>query len=254
MDHPNAGAFVDCPVVHHFDECGWRGFFVTDPCAAEMQHKPSDICAGQSPVNPMWLATEGGGAEGTPGYLAHAARDQADRFYNESTPTWWIPGRYYDLRDTWCTFYLKEIAPITVAPGYTPHLFACAYMPNGIPGPDARLCCWHIAEPLMIGQGEWAYNEIHVANDPSEWVNYYLADDADTLDGTLAHCGFIGWMYYSSDKRDYPYRPVQGTGVMGWKSVRATGILGWDEMRYNLKAADFEDLRAGRPLKNALVL
>ena len=62
----------------------------------------------------MWLATEGGGAEGPAGYLAHTAKD-SDEFYNESTPTWWIPGRYYDLRDTWSTFYLKEIEPITVA-------------------------------------------------------------------------------------------------------------------------------------------
>ena len=97
--------------------------------------------------------------------LGMLTRDQADRLYNESTPTWWIPGRYYDLRDTWCTFYLKEIEPITVSPGFTPHLFTCAYLPGGIPGPDARLCCWHVAEPLTIGKGEWAYNEVFVANE-----------------------------------------------------------------------------------------
>jgi hypothetical protein len=30
--------------------------------------------------------------------------------------------------------------------------------------------------------------------------------------------------------------------------------MGWDEMVYNLKDSDLEDLRAGRPLKHALVL
>jgi hypothetical protein len=240
LSYPNAGVFVDGPVVHHFDQCGWRGY---RPGAQEMKQKPWDICkGGDVPLDPMWLATEGGGAEGTPGYLAHAGHDD-DEFYNESTPTWWIPGRYYDLRDTWCTFYLKEIEPITVASGYKPCLFLAAYMPRGLPRPNHRLSCWYLPEPLQVGKGEWAYNEIHLANDPSRWITYYSIDAADTLDAVLAHCGFIGWMYLNDAIEDHPYR-----------GVNATGVLGWDEMRYNLKAADLEDLRAGRPLKNALEL
>jgi hypothetical protein len=242
MDHPNARAFVDCPVVHHFDQPGWRASFVTEASAVEMQRMPSDICAGQSPLDPMWLATEGGGAEGTPGYLAQRAED-SDEFYNESTPTWWIPGRYYDLRDTWCTFYLKELSPITVAPGYKPCLFVAAYMPKGLPRPNHRLSCWYLPDALKVGKGEWAYNEIHLVNDPSQWINYHSTDAADTLDEVLAHCGFIGWMYMSPDKPERPFTGVHGNGVMGW-----------DEMRFNLKDADLEDLRAGRPLMNALVL
>lgn len=238
MDCPNAGVFVDGPVVHHFDQCGWRGY---RPGAREMQQKPWDICAGQSPLDPMWLTTEGG-AEGRPGYLAHKAHD-ADEFYNESTPTWWIPGRYYDLRDTWCTFYLKEIEPITVVPGYRPCLFVAAYMPKGLPRPDHRLSGWYIPEPLKVGKGEWAYNEIHLVNDPSKWINYHSADPADTLDEVLAHCGFIGWMYMNDARKGQPSH-----------GVRATGVMGWDEMRYNLKPSDMKDIRAARPLKNALEL
>ncbi|MGH2558685.1 MAG: hypothetical protein ACRDJH_06445 [Thermomicrobiales bacterium] len=239
MAHPSAGVFVDGPVVHHFDECGWRGY---RPGAKEMQQKPWDICASQATLDAMWLATEGGGAEGTPGYIAQSAAN-ADEFYNESTPTWWIPGRYYDLRDTWCSFYLKEIEPITVAPGYRPCLFIAAYMPKGLPRPHHRLSCWYLPDTLAIGKGEWASNEIHLANDPSRWVNYHSADAADTLDEVLAHCGFIGWMYMSEAKTNQPFQGVQ-----------ANGVIGWDEMRFNLKDPDLEDLRAGRALKNALEL
>ena len=60
-----------------------------------------------------------GGANGTPGYTALEAYD-AQEFYAESTPIWWAPGRTFDLRNTWTTFYLKELEPIRVAPGYEP--------------------------------------------------------------------------------------------------------------------------------------
>lgn len=239
MDHPSAAVLVDGPVVHHFDQCGWRGY---RPGAKEMQQNPWDICAGQSPLDPMWLATDGGGAEKTSGYLAQAARG-ADEFYNESTPTWWIPGRYYDLRDTWCTFYLKEIEPISVAPGYKPYLFIAAYMPMGLPRPNHRLSCWYIPEKLKVGRGEWALNEIFLSSDASKWINYHSSDGRDTLDDVLAHCGFIGWMYMNDAKKDQPFRGVQATGVMGW-----------DEMRFNLEEADMADLHAGRPLRNVLEL
>jgi hypothetical protein len=239
VDHPSSAVFVDGPVVHHFDSCGWRGY---RPGAKEMQQIPTDICGGQAPADPMRLATEGGGAEGTPGYIIQSAHD-ANEFYCESTPTWWIPGRYYDLRDTWCSFYLKEFESITVAPGYRPCLFVAAYMPSGLPRPNHRLSCWYIPEPLRIGQGEWAFNEIHLTNDPDRWINYHSIDAADTLDEVLAHCGFIGWMYMSDT----------ATGSAG-QGVQANGAIGWDEMRYNLKDTDLEDMRAGRPLKNVLEL
>ena len=64
----------------------------------------------------------------------------------------------------------------------------------------------------------------------------------DTLDETLAHCGFIGWMYLNENVKPEPYRGVHGFGT-----------IGWDEFHYNLKPSDFEDLRAGRPLKHAVV-
>jgi len=238
VDHPNADAFVNGPVVHHFDSCGWRGY---RPGAKEMQQIPWDICAGQSPLDPMWLASDGG-AEGSSGYLAQRA-EASDEFYNESTPTWWIPGRYYDLRDTWCSFYLKELEPISVTEGYIPYLFIAAYMPGGLPRPNHRLSCWYLREPLEVGKGEWAFNERRLVNDPARWVNYHSADPGDTLDEVLAHCGFIGWMYLQS-----------GIGTRGYTGVNATGVIGWDEMRFNMTDDDRADLQEGRPLRNALVL
>jgi hypothetical protein len=239
MAHLNLDTYIDGPVVHHFDEPGWRAY---RPGAWEMKQKPWDTCAGQSPLDPMWLATEGGGANGTSGYMAHRAVD-SDEFYNESTPTWWIPGRYYDLRDTWTSFYLKEIEPITVADGYKPYLFIAAYMPAGLPRPNHRLSCWYLPQELTVGQGEWALNELKLVNDQNTWVQYHCSDTEDTLDEVLSHCGFIGWMYFDPSKPVGAYLGVHGNGVMGW-----------DEMVYNLKDSDLEDLRAGRPLKHALVL
>ncbi len=237
---PNADVMFDGPVVHHFDQPGWRGW---RPGAKEMAVKPWDILAAQSLLDQIELVTGGGGANGSSGYVRQIGND-SDEFYCESTPTWWIPGRYYDLRDSWCTFYLKELEPITVAPGYNPCMFIAAYMPEGLPRENHRLSCWYMPPTLKVGKGEWAYNEVKLANDPSKWVQYGRNNPPeDTLDTTLAHCGFIGWMYMTDADVPHPY-----TGV------HATGVIGFDEMCFNLKDSDLADLKAGRPLKRALVL
>jgi hypothetical protein len=238
-DYEYDALFRDGPVVHTFDRPGWgawrpgRGFF---------HLQPTDTCKSMSPEDSCYYGTEGGGADGTPRYLAQDAND-ADQFYAESAPTWWIPGRFYDLRDTWATMYLKEVKPVTVAPGYTCNLFIAAYMPSGLPRVGHRLCCWYMRKPLTVGKGEWAYNQVYVANDPGVWTMYSKNNPPeDTLDETLAHCGFIGWMYLNDQATSEPYRGVHGHGTVGW-----------DEFRYNLKRSDLDDLKAGRPLANALV-
>jgi hypothetical protein len=231
-DYQHAHVFVDGPVIHHFDHYGWGAW---RPGRTWLKEYATDICKSMSPVDTCRYSTEGGGAENTPGYLSLTV-ENADEFYAESAPTWWIPGRYYDLRDTWAAFHLKEIEPIRVAPGYEPHLFIAAYMPKGLP--RTRLSCWYLYEPLKVGKGEWVYQEVHLTTDERKWGNYYTANPTeDTLAEVLSHCGFIGWMYMK-DK--------------AFTGVQATGTMGWDEVRYNLKAADLEDLHAGRPLKNAL--
>jgi len=237
-DYEHDHIFVDGPVVHHFDRPGWGAW---RPGRTFFHGQPTDICKSMSPVDSCYFGTDGG-ANGTPGYLAQDA-DDADEFYAESAPTWWIPGRFYDLRDTWCVQYLKEIAPVRVAPGYQCRIFIAAYMPKGLPRKNHRLSCWYLKEPLQIGRGEWAYNEHLLVNDPSKWVNYHsLNPQEDTLDEVLAHCGFIGWMYTSDEREKQAYKGVHGNGT-----------IGWDAFHFNLKRADLQDLKAGRPLKNSLV-
>ena len=231
-ESPNATAFVDGPVIHHFEEFGLRAY---RPDSRYLIRNPLDSCKSM-PLDACYLATEGGGAEDTPGYLALEAYD-AFEFYAESTPVWWIPGRLYDLRDTWATFYLKEITPITVAAGFAPHLFIAAYVPHSRE-PHRRLSGWYLKETLHVGKGEWAYDEVLLTTDESKWVNYTPNPREDTLDLALAQCGFIGWMYL----KDTLFRGVQATGVMGW-----------DEFKFNLKASDLAAARAGEEIPHALV-
>ena len=189
------------------------------------------------PLDACYLATEGGGAEGTPGYLALEAYD-AFEFYAESTPVWWIPGRLFDLRDTWATFYLKEIAPITVAEGFAPHLFIAAYVPH-TRAANMHLSAWYLKETLSVGKAGWAYNEVLLTHDARKWVNYTTNPPEDTLAQALGQCGFIGWMYL----KDALFRGVQATGTMGW-----------DEFKFNLTAADLAAARAGQELSHALAV
>jgi hypothetical protein len=230
---PAVGAFANRPVVHHFDDRSWRSY---RPGCSELQEHPSEILASQSPLDHVFLATESGGALGTSGYAALPGVD-ADQFYAESTPIWWIPARIYDLRDTWATFYLKEIAPLTVAPGYEPHLFIAANVPTAEVARGFAIDGWYVRAALTVGKGDWAYNEVFLANDPAAWVHY--VDRTDTLEWTLGHCGYVGWMYL----KDKDFR-----------GVHATGVLGWDELCFNLGPGDLERVRAGLPLANALTL
>src|ERR1700674_3899543 len=134
---PNERAFVDGPVIHHFDEHSWRGVRPRrrgpdgQPIGEDLKRNPLDIVKAE-PLDECYLGTEGGGAESTPGYLGLDGVD-ADSFYAESAPIWWTPARMFDLRDTWTTFYLKEVKPISVALGYEPHLFVAAYLPDNHP-------------------------------------------------------------------------------------------------------------------------
>ena len=52
------------PVVHHFDEPSWRAW---RPGFTTLQEHPSEIFASQSPLDQLYLATEGGGALGAQG-------------------------------------------------------------------------------------------------------------------------------------------------------------------------------------------
>jgi hypothetical protein len=233
-EKPNANAFVDGPVIHQFEEPGLRAY---RPDSRYLRSLPLDTCKAM-PLDACYLATEGGGAAGTPGYLALEAYD-AFEFYAESTPVWWIPGRLFDLRNTWTTFHLKEITPITVAPGYQPHLFIAAYVPHSR-APNVHLSAWYMQERLKVGHGAWAYNEVFLTTDPTKWLNYTRnpAEDGG-LDAALGQCGFIGWMYMNG---------------LNFRGVQATGTIGWDEFTFNLTESDLATRRSGGTCEHALVL
>ncbi len=221
------------PVIHHFDERSWR---VWRPGCEELREHPTEYLASQAPLDRLYLATDGGGALGTLGYVAVPAHD-ADQFYAESTPIWWVPSRIYDLRDTWASFYLKAITRIEVADGYTPHLFIAATFPDPQADRGFSIDGWYLARPLEVGQGTWAYNEMHLANDPAQWVQY--VDMPRTLDWTLGHCGFIGWMYRKGKNS---------------RGVAANGTMGWDEFCFNLRQGDLAAVRAGQAPQHARVI
>lgn len=232
-ERPSASAYVDGPVVHHFERPGSRS---TRPDWRHQPLLPLDSIKSM-PLDWAYLATEGGGAEGTPGYLALEAYGALE-FYAESAPIWWIPGRLFDLRNTWTTFYLKEIEPITVAEGWHPHLFIGARVPSL--RQTRRLSAWYLKEPLAVGKGAWARNEVFLTTDVSKWENYTENTDnrpEETLDMTLGQCGFIGWMYLKGHT---------------FRGVNATGVIGWDEFRFNLQSSDLERLRSGKPLDHVL--
>jgi len=227
---PSRDAYTDGPVVHHFEQPGTRA---SRPDMRYQRPFPIDSVKSM-PLDWAYLATDGGGADGTAGYVALEAYDALE-FYAESAPIWWVPGRLFDLRDTWTTFYFKEIEPITVADGWRPHLFAGARVPSL--RHTQRLSAWYLKEPLTTGNGEWTYNEVLLSNDQSKWINYTQNPPEQTLDMTLGQCGFIGWMY------------MKGNAFRG---ANATGVIGWDEFRFNLREHDMQRLRAGLALENVL--
>ena len=167
--------------------------------------------ASQSPLNQMHLARDGGGADGTPGYLALVG-DHSKEFYAEASPRWYRPRVALDLRDTRATLYLKEITKLTVAAGYTPHLFIDDYVES-----ENSYCGWFVREPLRVGRGEWVLNTIDLVNDEKKWQRY---SNTRTLDLVLSRVGFIGLMYFNEARSHL--------------GVDACGILGIDEFRYNL--------------------
>jgi hypothetical protein len=167
--------------------------------------------ASQSPLNQMHLSREGGGAEGTPGYLALVG-DHSREFYAEASPRWYRPRVWLDLRDTRATLYLKEITKLTVAAGFRPHLFIDDYDES-----DNSYCGWFVREPLRLGRGDWAFNSVDLVNDERSWARY---SNTRSLNQVLGNVGFIGVMYFG--------------GSHEYADVDACGILGIDEFRYNI--------------------
>ena len=167
--------------------------------------------ASQSPLNRMHVRLEGGGAAGTPGYLALVG-NHSDAFYAEASPRWYRPRQALDLRDTQATLYLKEITPLTLAAGYCPHLFIDDYDER-----DNGYCGWFVREPLHVGRGEWSFNRVRLRNDERLWQRY---SNKRSLDLVLARVGFIGVMYLGPE--------LKFTGV------DACGVLGIDELCYGV--------------------
>ena len=167
-----------------------------------------------SPENAFRLVQEGGGAEGSRGYLALPG-DDSDQFYVESTPVWWTPTTTFDLRDTGASFYLKELEKVTVAAGYELYLFIAAYIRD-----TKYLTCWRQQKPLVVGQGEWALNRLAIEEDTDQWLCYGCShpEERPDLNYALTHCGFFGIMYQNGCE---------------FRQVHATGVLGLDELRYN---------------------
>ncbi|MBM3265448.1 MAG: hypothetical protein FJY97_18785 [candidate division Zixibacteria bacterium] len=170
--------------------------------------------ASQSPLNVVYQAFEGGGAQDTPGYLALPGA-HADQFYVETTPVWKRPRETHDLRNTRTTFYLKAISPILTEPGYAPHLFIADVVFLDDIEYRHNITGWFVRKPLDIGP-EWTFNTVDLQNDEAMWTCY---GGPHSLDKVLGGTGFIGVMYL----RGIEYR-----------GVNARGVLGLDEFRYNI--------------------
>ena len=166
--------------------------------------------ASQSPLNTIYQSARGGGANGSPGYLALPGQD-SDQFYAESTPAWWTHRTAFDVRGTYATFYLKEIEPISVAEGYRPHLFIAEMIPGD------PITGWYAKTPLTVGASHWALNEVLLLNDEQLWLRYA---GERSLDQVLTRTGFIGVMYLNG---------------VEFRGVGANGVLGIDEFTYHLR-------------------
>ena len=169
--------------------------------------------ASQSPLNAFFLTTEGGGAEGTRGYLALPGA-HSDQFYAEVTPYWESSRRIFDLRDTRTTLCLKALGALRVAQGYRPHLFIDDHDVT-----TNTFCGWYVTSPLAVGE-EWTLNTVDLVNDERLWTRY---SQDRSLDHVLSHVGFIGVMY------------LNGKNYTG---VDACGVLGMDEFRFNIPLTD----------------
>ena len=165
--------------------------------------------ASQSPLNAISQSTIGGGAEGSPGYLSLLGQE-SDQFYVESTPAWWPRRTDFDLRETYASFYLKEIQSVSVNVGYEPHLFIA----DSIPGDP--ITGWYVKKPLEVGVDCWVLNEVSLKNDECLWLCY---SGERSLDQVLSRTGFIGVMYLNG---------------VDFRGVGANGVLGVDEFIYGL--------------------
>ena len=166
--------------------------------------------ASEYPLNSFHICNDGGGANGSEGYLALPAHD-APEFYAESTPQWWEQSTTFDLRGTRASFYLKQIEAITVNEGYRPRLFIADYQRGH------GYCGWDLRRELVVGIDGWAHNEVDLVNDESAWARY---SNERSLDQVLSRVGFIGVRY---------------SVLHGRKGVGATGVLGIDEFSYDLR-------------------
>ena len=177
--------------------------------------------ASQSPLNAVYQTSAGGGAEGTPGYLALPGA-QADQFYVGATPVWHRPREVFDLRDTRASFYLKAITPIQVTEGYAPHLFIADVVFEDDVEYRHNITGWFIRQSLKV-EAAWTFNQVDLLNDEGLWTRYSEAgvpNQGDrSLDRVLSRVGFIGVMYIFGKH---------------FKGVNARGILGLDEFKYNI--------------------
>ena len=201
-------------VIHHGFEMPPREFESRKawPVGGDVRGDWRGEYASQSPLNALYVTNEGGGAEGTAGYLALPGA-HADQFYAEATPRWYRPRRALDLRHTRAMLHLKAISPLRTAAGYAPYLFIDDY-----DEPTNTYCGWYHRQPLVIGD-EWTLNAVDLVNDESQWTRY---SRGRSLDAVLSHVGFIGVMF------------LRGTEFRG---VDACGVLGIDEFRYNVPLA-----------------
>lgn len=200
--------------IHTFDEPSLRAL---RPRSDTLAVTAADEWASESPLDYMAVRYDNKGARGSRGYLTLIGTN-ADQFYAESTPYWWVPSRTFDLRGGRTSFYLPAITPITVSgPAYQPGLFVAAYVENE--GYTTLI----LKDPLTVGAaGNWAHNVIDIPSDPERWLVFrdtHVITQLSVPD-VLRNVGFIGVMYHNLSP------------TFGYRGVNATGILGIDEFEF----------------------
>ena len=195
-------------IIHHNFEMSVKEFESKKAWPISGTHDWKGEYASQSPLNAMYVTHEGGGADGTPGYLALPGAN-ANEFYAEASPRWYRPRQCLDLRNTRTSLYLKAITAIHVNEGYHPYLFIDDYQEEN------NYCGWYVKKPLLVGEA-WTFNQVDLLNDEKIWTRY---SGDRSIDHVLSHVGFIGVMY------------LRGINPKG---VNARGILGIDEFKYNI--------------------
>jgi hypothetical protein len=203
--------------------------------------------AAQSPSSNYFVIAEGGGAEGSDGFLALAGANSAE-FYVEASPVWNRPRRVFDLRHTVTSVHLKSITPIVVNPGYRPYLFI-ANVASEPYATKSDIVAFIHRVPLVVGEDDWHYNEVDMEpDDTSAWLCYSAgspnrradtptgsgqSDDSVTnkfrpIESVMAQCGFVGVMYCNLLSEAAPLCEIEFPPQVG-----ARGILGIDELCFN---------------------